>query len=218
MVRTENLDRLINQYVDAKDFVIDNGYEREIDWQLGLDFTASTESDFLREGAWVILSSGMRESTIRQKFDAISDAFLDFSSAVEIVEHCDVCRADSLLVFNHHKKIDAILSMSLRVVLDGFQAIKSSTNHYGIKYLRSFDFIGPATSYHLAKNLGLNVPKPDRHLCRVAEVSGFDSVQQLCESISAVTGDPVPVVDLVIWRFATLRADYKLWFTESGPH
>ena len=30
--------------------------------------------------------------------------------------------------------------------------------------------------------------------------------------ISEITGDSVPVVDLVIWRFATIRSDYLLWF------
>lgn len=212
------VNRLINQYVDAREFVIANGFDGEIDWQFGLDFSVTGECDFLREGAWVILSSGMREAVIRQKFYDISTAFMGFSSAIEIVRNYDVCRIKALRVFNHTKKIDAILSMSWRVAMDGFQKVKHSTEHYGVDYLRSFDFIGPATGYHLAKNLGLSVSKPDRHLCRVAEVSGFDSVQHLCEEISMATGDPVPVVDLVIWRFATLRSDYKNWFSQHDAH
>lgn len=218
MTREEALDRLINQYVDAREYVIASGFDEEIDWQFRVDFAASEERDFLREGAWVILSSGMREKVVRKRFDDITTAFMGFSSAVDIVRNYDVCRKRALRVFNHTKKIDAIISMSIRVAMAGYRKIKHSTQYYGIDYLRSFDFIGPATGYHFAKNLGLGVSKPDRHLCRVAEASGFDSVQDLCEEISIVTGDPVPVVDLVIWRFATLRFDYRKWFSHYGPH
>jgi len=209
---TQQLEHLVDRYVDAKEAIIGEGFESELDWQQGLDFTNSQESDFLREAAWVILSSGMREATIRMKFPEIESAFLGFKNATDIINNARKCRADAMESFGHIGKIDAIISMAFRIVIDGFETIKSLTSQYGVKYLQSFDFIGPATSYHLAKNLGLNVSKPDRHLCRVAEVSGFDSVEELCEKISKITGDSVPVVDLVIWRFATIRSDYLLWF------
>ena len=216
--RVQRSNQLFDQYVGAREVVIASGFDAEVDWQFHVDFSASSEQDFLREGAWVILSSGMRESVVREKFEAISEAFRGFSSAIEIVENYCLCRWNALRTFNHTKKIDAILSMAMRVAVDGFQAVKQSTKHYGVDYLQSFDFIGPATSYHLAKNLGLNVSKPDRHLSRVAEAAGFDSVQHLCEEISIATGDPIAVVDLVIWRFATLRSDYRNWFASDVVH
>lgn len=212
---TQQLEWLVDRYVDAKEVIISEGFESELDWQQELDFTNIQESDFLREAAWVILSSGMREATIRMKFSEITPAFLGFNNATDIIDNIDKCRVDAMKSFGHAGKIDAIISMAFRVVIDGFEAIKNLTSHYGVKYLQSFDFIGPATSYHLAKNLGLNVAKPDRHLCRVAEITGSDSVTELCESISKITGDSVPVVDLVIWRFATIRSDYLLWFREE---
>lgn len=212
MMITQPHEYLVDRYVDAKEVIIGEGFESELDWQQGLDFASSQESDFLREAAWVILSSGMREVTIRMKFPEITTAFLGFNNATDIIDNASKCRTDAMELFSHAGKIDAIISMAFRVVIDGFETIKNLTSHYGVKYLQSFDFIGPVTSYHLAKNLGLNVSKPDRHLCRVAEVSGFDSVAELCEKISKITGDSVPVVDLVIWRFATIRSDYLLWF------
>ena len=209
---TQQLEQLVDRYVEAKEVIIGEGFESELDWQQELDFSHSQESDFLREAAWVILSSGMREATIRMKFPEITTAFLGFNNAADIVERASTCRIDAMKLFRHPGKIDAIISMAYRVVIDGFDSIKNSINRYGVKFLQSFDFIGPATSYHLAKNLGLNVSKPDRHLCRVAEISGFDSVADLCDKISKITGDSVSVVDLVIWRFATIRSDYLLWF------
>lgn len=208
----QHIYRLIDQYVDAKEIVINEGYSSELDWQLELDIKTNTESDFLREAAWVILSSGMRETTVRSKFNEISDSFMGFESALNIVYKAYQCRSDALKYFNHPKKIDAILSVAFRVFFDGFESVKNSIEFYGVDYLQSLDFIGPATSYHLAKNIGLNVAKPDRHLCRVAEATGFNTVNDLCNKISSLTGDSISVVDLVIWRFATIRNDYLSWF------
>lgn len=58
------------------------------------------------------------------------------------------------------------------------------------------------------KNLGIQVAKPDRHLVRIAQNYGFNDVQKFCSSISEKTNDPVSVVDLVLWRYATLDREY----------
>ena len=50
--------------------------------------------------------------------------------------------------------------------------------------------------------------KPDRHLVRIAGALGARSVDHLCRPLAEFSGDPVSVVDLVLWRFATLRTDY----------
>lgn len=210
-----NLRYLVSKYVDAKDIVINEGFDYEIDWQQDADFWSCSEQEFLREAAWVILSSGMRETVIRSKFEDISSAFLYFENASEIIRNISNCRNNALSIFNHSRKIDAIISLAFRVSIDGYDSIQKIIDYYGVDYLQSFDFLGPATSYHLAKNIGMPVPKPDRHLCRVAKATGYDSVGELCESISEITGDPVSVVDLVIWRFATIRNDYLVWFSQT---
>jgi DnaJ-domain-containing protein 1 len=74
--------------------------------------------------------------------------------------------------------------------------------------LRTLPFIGPVTQFHLAKNIGLDVAKPDRHLVRIAQLFQFASVQDLCETIANQAGTRVAVVDLVFWRFATLNRRY----------
>lgn len=48
-------------YLTIKRFVIDAGYASEVDWQADVEFDQTSESDFLREAAWVVLSSGFRE-------------------------------------------------------------------------------------------------------------------------------------------------------------
>jgi hypothetical protein len=63
------------------------------------------------------------------------------------------------------------------------------------------------TVWHLAKNLGFDAAKPDRHLVRIAEHYGFDHPRAFCTAIAQASSDPVKVVDLVVWRFL---ADHTL--------
>jgi len=200
--------RLFESYLYAKEFVISAGFGEEIDWQEDRSFGKIEEGDFLRQAAWVILSSGMREIVIRAKFTGISAAFFNWLNAAIIVRHSTRCRRKALSVFNHTLKIDAIIEISHRVVCDGFEGIRQSIQEHGVEYLRTFPFMGPATALHLAKNLGLDVVKPDRHLLRVAKAACYQSPQEMCREISKRLGEKVSVVDLVIWRFATLNRDY----------
>jgi hypothetical protein len=78
-----------------------------------------------------------------------------------------------------------------------------------IQKLMEFPFIGPITVWHLAKNLGLNVAKPDRHLVRISMALGFSNPMKFCNVIAQERGDPVRVVDLIIWRY---MADHPMEF------
>ncbi|MBA7467119.1 hypothetical protein ES707_02315 [subsurface metagenome] len=75
-------------------------------------------------------------------------------------------------------------------------------------YLKSLPHIGDITKYHLARNLGLNYAKPDRHLVRISNLFEHTNVQELCKKLSILTDDPIGLVDLVLWRFATLYPNY----------
>lgn len=213
MAKSEkSLELLFNRYVSARELVIDSGYGFEIDWQASRNILLVQEPEFLRETAWVILNSGMRESVIRRRFTRIDDAFMGFSSAICIKKHRVQCFWKAMKVFGHEKKIKAIISASCRVAMEGFSSVKAWVIRDGTEYLRTFDYLGPATSKHLAKNLGLEVAKPDRHLLRIADATGYSSVAKLCADLSMLTGDSQRVVDLVLWRYATLRSDYVSWF------
>ena len=204
--------KIVEIYMKVKEAVIEKGFAAEIDWQDGIRFSQTSESDFLREAAWVVLSSGMRETVIRQKFPAISEAFFFWRSASHIVRKLEQCRARALAIFRHRQKIKAIITIAEQIHVQGFEIFKTSIQRRGVEFIQTLPFMGPATSYHLAKNIGLDVVKPDRHLLRVAAVAGYDSPRLLCQSISESVGDRVSVIDLVIWRFATLNRNYTDYF------
>jgi hypothetical protein len=198
----------------AKTEIVCAGYADEIDWQQSVRFEEVTESDLLRENAWVVLSCGMRESIVRARFPKVAACFHDWESADRVLADMPQCRERALRYFHHPAKIDAIITCAQWIVMEGFARAKEAIYRNPLVALQWLPFIGPVTVYHLAKNLGLPVAKPDRHLLRLAKAAGYQDVQEFCADIAQCTGDPVPVVDIVLWRFATLRRDYLTTFAQ----
>lgn len=211
MINTK--EKIGETYLKIKEAVIEKGFAAEIDWQNNIQLSQIRECDFLREAAWVILSSGMRETVIREKFPAISEAFYFWQSANRIVTNLERCSVRALAIFGHQRKIDSIIAIAERIVTDGFENFKICIRDDGVEFIQTLPFMGPATSYHLAKNIGLDVVKPDRHLLRVAASTGYESPEHLCEDIAKSVADRLSVIDLVIWRFATLNPNYIEYFT-----
>jgi len=201
-------DRLTSAYVKAKLNVLAGGFGEEILWQRAVRTDDLTESSLLRECAWVILSSGMRECIIRRKFPDITSAFLNWATAGLIHSNRDECIRSALPHFRNLPKITAIAETADIIYVRGFEAVRKEITYDPLGTLRQFPFIGPRTSYHVAKNVGLSVAKPDRHLCRLAELTGYQNPQALCEEIAQYIGDPIAVVDDVLWLFASFNSDY----------
>lgn len=195
-------------YQKIKVFVINSGFGEELRWQEHIEFDGISESDFLRELAWVILSAGMSEKVIRKHFQDISLCFYDWESAEKIIEMEEFCREFALRYFNNHRKISAIIESARIIAERRFENLKESFKATPIDSLIQFPFIGPITAYHLAKNLGLPFAKADRHLSRLSNSAGYEDVQEFCNTIAELTGDAIQVVDLVLWRFATIQRNY----------
>ena len=200
--KTPNLTAATDFYWSAKNFVVALGFEAEIQWQESLSPAAFTETDLLRESAWVVLCSGFREAVIRRIFDYISLCFCDWESADVIHAYRDHCRASALSRFANARKIDAIVATADYVAEVGFEQFKGCVLSRPVETLRLLPYIGEVTTHHLAKNLGIPTAKPDRHLKRMAASMGFDSAYQLCDELANATGDAIQVVDLVLWRYA----------------
>jgi hypothetical protein len=192
---------LLEFYRSAKSWVERSGFAGELNWQANLDHAYFSESDFLREYAWVVLNSGFRESVVRKYFDYISLCYCDWQSAREIDELADVCNNAASAVFGNMPKLRAITHTAGLVNRIGFESLKGSLHEDFFNVALTLPFIGPVTARHLGKNLGLNTAKPDRHLVRLARQFGYFSVDEMCLTIARVTGDSLSVADLVLWRF-----------------
>lgn len=202
----DNLEKLAHAYFFAKQIVLKNGYEEEIDWQDNVSFSSITSKVFLKESAWVILAAGLNDNVVSKKFNELSDVFFSWDPT-QIVNNME-CEKKALLLFNNKLKIRAIISVANIIVDVGINEIKNNIVTKGVDYLEEFPFIGPVTKYHLAKNIGLLYSKPDRHLVRISDLLGYNSPRILCEAISKLTSEKISVVDLVIWRYATIQKGY----------
>lgn len=210
-------DKLIHAYFFAKNYVVKKGYGNEIDWQSKVSFQKLDAEQLLREAAWVILSAGLSARVVSTKFAALSNAFFDWDFN-KIIKKKRRCRNAALSFFNHPKKIDSIIFFAEKIDERGIESIKKHIQIDGIKYLDDFPFMGPATKWHLAKNIGLDYAKPDRHLVRIATNVGYSTPQEMCAVIAQRINEKISVIDLVVWRFATIKRDYLSKLTHYLNH
>lgn len=163
----------------------------------------------------MILSAGMAEFVIRSKFPDITTSFLEWKSARSISDNAEECVANALCHFRHEGKIRAIARAAKTLsAAPSFEDLKGRILRDPIRELQTFAYIGPITAFHVAKNIGIAVAKPDRHLDRLARSSGFESVGEFCGTIACFLGEDIRLVDSVLWRFATIHRDYLLRFSQ----
>lgn len=143
---------------------------------------------FLLEYVYVVLNSGMKN----QVAEKIYRRFLEEGSKS----------------IRHEGKRKAIVKAQL-YYKTWFKELKHGSVLEKLDYLETLPWIGPITKYHLARNLGIDVAKPDRHLQRIADHFKYNDVQKMCNTLSLMTGERVGVVDVVLWRFCNLFPPWK---------
>jgi hypothetical protein len=204
-VNGPSTEELVRSYLTAKRAVVDRGFSHEIAWQATAGLATLTTAAFVREAAWVVLSSGLRESVVRGLFSRFARVLHDFDPRA-LTADPSAARDAALTVFGHKGKVEAILDIATTVDQLGEDGLREVMHGDPQSFLCSLPYIGPVTWRHLAKNLGVPVAKPDRHLVRVARATARPSVDALCEEISVWLGEPVPVVDVVLWRWSILHS------------
>jgi len=177
----------VDGYLNLRKRLIMAGYAGELKWAASIK-TCSMPVAFRDEYCWVVLNSGMKEQIARQIWARVRPVMMRGESAAT--------------VFGHKLKAKAIDDM-WRYYHAHFTAWQAKTEPERMIYLRTLPFIGEITVYHFAKNLGMDVAKPDRHLVRIAAETN-ETTDQLCRRIANATGHRIAVIDTVLWRAANL--------------
>lgn len=196
---------MVRAYLAAKRAIIDRGFAYEIAWQASRGSATHEPVDFVREAAWVVLSAGMSELVLRVVFGPLEAAMHGFDPS-KLLARREQARVAALSVFGHERKIDAVIEIAEIVSRIGPEGLRAALMSAPEQFLRSLPYIGPVTWRHLAKNIGIPVAKPDRHLTRLARATSRQSADELCAEIGGWLGEPVSVVDLVLWRWSVLHA------------
>lgn len=157
------------------------GYAVAIEWSENIEPPA-TAVQFAAEIIYVILNSGFANRVATPIFARCMLALKEGKSAVT--------------VFGHPGKSKAIDEV-WRSRASLFRKLKMTDNL--IEFCATLPWIGPTTKYHLAKNLGADVAKPDVHLKRLADPEGM-TAQELCERLANETGYRAATIDLILWR------------------
>lgn len=169
-------------YLDAYTFVKEAGYEDEIMWVDGRHFKDITPDYFFREYVFVVCNSGMRNQVAQKIFDNFMED-LDFNK----IPHGGKRKGIEGL-YKNYKGIFITLS---------YKEDK-------IEFLETLPWIGPITKYHLARNLGIDCCKPDRHLVRLAEQFKFKDPNEMCDHLAKKFGERIGTIDVVLWRHENL--------------
>lgn len=180
-------------YIDAFEFVSKNFYE-ELCWVDNRCFENQTASDFFREYVFVVLSAGMKNEVANKIYLRFMKNF-----EPETVGHLGKRKA---------------IQEAMKKYEHWFMTLKQMNNK--LEYLASLPFIGPITKYHLARNLGLDYAKPDRHLERLSRCFGFATPQGMCEYLSIIFGMRIGTVDLVLWRYCNQNTNYRSGLLVDG--
>lgn len=172
------------KFYELRQRVLNAGFSDEIRWAENIKCRHS--ADFFAEYVWVVISGGMKNQIAQKIYTKVMGAVID--------------RVPINTVFRHIGKVKAInqvLTSKEELYLEYLM------DNEKLNWLETLPYIGKITKYHLAKNLGLDVCKPDRHLVRIA--NQYDTTpQQLCEKLARETGNKVAVVDQILWRAANL--------------
>ena len=155
-----------------------------------------TSEAFLGEYTWVIFASGFNAGVVYKHFPAITKTLSGFKA--EKIQRGVIkkgCR-----IINNPPKWTAIVDCARLITRLGWQGFQRT-------YLQSVDTmeklprIGPVTRYHLARNLGHDVVKPDLHLIRAAERFGGTPLS-ICQWVQVQYPDlRLGQIDFAIWCF-----------------
>ncbi|BCB22015.1 hypothetical protein [Bosea sp. ANAM02] len=153
----------------------------DIEWAENIQPPQDPEA-FALETIFVICNSGMRFTVAQKIFDRVKWALQAGNSAADVFGHKAKAAA-----------MDTIWQTRAQLYRD-FMASKDR-----MAFLRAIPWIGPTTVFHLGKNFGEQVAKPDVHLVRLGKLWSKEP-QALCEELANMTGLRVATIDTLLWR------------------
>lgn len=179
------LEDKVNEYFTvALERVVEAGYGGEILYVRDLPrFPSGGAEQFFEQYVWCVLNAGMKEQIARKIWE----------------RYLNLLNPD---VIGHLGKRKAIIEGSNEYVR-WFGELKCSKDP--IEYLQTLPWIGPITKYHLARNIGIDAVKPDRHLIRLAEHFGYPSPYKMCVAIQKRhPQERLGTIDVILWRDCNL--------------
>lgn len=203
-------------FKNATNYVAYN-FLKELEWVREIKpFKNIKLKQFLWEYCWTVYASGFNESILEQKFDDIERAFgyFDIQKLSKMKSMKPVLR-----VFNNRRKARNFIKGVKKIHGEGFSKFKIRVSQDGMNVLQELPGIGQVTKKHLARNIGLSdVAKNDIHIQRLVRHFNARDENQLAEYLSKESGERKGVVDVILWRFCTIKGWKRLGYDTLGDY
>lgn len=157
------------------------GFAEEIAWAEQL-VPPTNADEFAREAVYVIVNSGMKNTVALGIFERCIDRLQAGRSIRRVFKHPGKSRAIEAIWKQRHELFAAYGSAEDKV-----------------RFCATLPWVGPVTSYHLAKDLGADLAKPDVHLARLAR-RDRTTVERMCRRLARLSDYRVATVDTILWR------------------
>ncbi|MFA5869604.1 MAG: DNA-3-methyladenine glycosylase I [Candidatus Bathyarchaeia archaeon] len=181
-----------------------------------IDYRNLSDTDVFWRLTQVVFYSGMRATTVQDHIPALRERFNDYREVMN--SNLESYRGDTRLIQNE-RKIVAVIDNSKRfdLLVRKHGSFRNYLDSHGplhdpdtLKRLagelrKTFRYLGPRTVYHFMTDLGFNVLKPDRVICRIFYRLGFIESEEdtlgaiiIGRLISAATGEPIRFIDVIL--------------------
>lgn len=191
MQREQSTDEFFSK---AQEHIRKIGYDTKWVHEVSPDCIAVQE--FFVEYIWVVYACNFKVAYLERLWDPLRQAYGSY-------ETLDMSRMQTVLnIINNKAKWKAVYRTAIKMQFLGWDEFKKAYLN-SIDSLTWLDFIGPVTKFHLARNLGFDVAKPDRWMCRMAEKLGWENVASMCDYLAKKHGLKVKEVDIILWKYSS---------------
>lgn len=194
------------------------------------------DNDYFWVMVYVTFYSGFKAKTVNDKIEAIKDIFGNYKKVAEYDETKVQKIIDSKKVIGHRQKINGIIhnANQIKAIKKQFGSFDKYLSSFGdtdndknlfelIKDLKKrFKYLGGITVFHFLTDIGYNVLKPDRVLCRIFYRLGLvDSEEDLFSVITegrkfaSATGLPIRYIDIIFVAYGQVDAKPEFGLKEG---
>ena len=187
-----------------------------------LDYRKMTDDEIFWNMVKVAFYSGFKAATVSNKLPRIREYFSDYNKVKDYADNDHTRISQDPGIIRNRRKITAI-SWNAKIFdrlvkkngsfvnyMESFRPLDDDLNLTLFRYdlRKNFRYLGPRTVYHFMTDLGLNVLKPDRVICRILYRLGMIGVEndidravQVGRQISVATGHPIRYIDIVLVKY-----------------
>lgn len=191
MNREQGTDRLFSE---AQRYCRERDYDTKWVYKVSPDTIAPQE--FFEEYIWVVYACNFDVTHLEDLWKPLREAYGKYDSLDR------TSRQGVLDVINSERKWNAVYRTALIMQGFGWNEFRKLCLDE-IDSMTSLGFIGPVTKFHLARNLGFDVAKPDRWMCRIANRLGWESVNSMCEYLSKKYSMSMKEIDITLWKYVS---------------